>query len=540
MEKVFIFGHKKPDTDSVTASITLSYLKNMMGLKTEPRILGELNTETTFVLDYFKQQVPAYLNDVRVQVKDIDYLKNYSLRKEDSILKGFKKMNENVIGTIPIVDEKNNFLGIVSMKDIAKKQFSTDICHLKTSYQNILDTLEATEVLKFNQEIEGDLLIASYRSTTFIQQIKVDPTTILILGDRHSIIEHVVKQKIKLIILTGNAQIKEEHLQMARDNKINIVRTEHNTFTVSRLISLTNYLETILLSDNVVSIEEQQDLHDFIDLINKNKYSNYPVLTPDNKCLGILKAGDANNRRRKKVILVDHNESIQSADGLEEAEIVEIVDHHKIGTIGTSSPINFRNMPVGSSNTIIYQLYLENDIEIPKKMAGLMLSGIISDTLLFRSPTTTELDRKAVAELSKIAELDYEVYGMEMLQAGASLVGKTKEEILFMDFKNFTIDDYKIGVGQVTTFNIDNFMKDKEEYVTLINRVAEQQDYKIVALFVTDILKNGSYLFYNEKSAEILDNAFGISDIYEGYYLQDIISRKKQMIPNIMNTLEHK
>lgn len=540
MEKVFIFGHKKPDTDSVTASITLSYLKNMMGLKTEPRILGELNTETTFVLDYFKQQVPAYLNDVRVQVKDIDYLKNYSLRKEDSILKGFKKMNENVIGTIPIVDEKNNFLGIVSMKDIAKKQFSTDICHLKTSYQNILDTLEATEVLKFDQEIEGDLLIASYRSTTFIEQIKVDPTTILILGDRHSIIEHVVKQKIKLIILTGNAQIKEEHLQMARENKINIVRTEHNTFTVSRLISLTNYLETILLSDNVVSIEEQQDLHDFIDLINKNKYSNYPVLTPDNKCLGILKAGDANNRRRKKVILVDHNESIQSADGLEEAEIVEIVDHHKIGTIGTSSPINFRNMPVGSSNTIIYQLYLENDIEIPKKMAGLMLSGIISDTLLFRSPTTTELDRKAVAELSKIAELDYEVYGMEMLQAGASLVGKTKEEILFMDFKNFTIDDYKIGVGQVTTFNIDNFMKDKEEYVTLINRVAEQQDYKIVALFVTDILKNGSYLFYNEKSAEILDNAFGISDIYEGYYLQDIISRKKQMIPNIMNTLEHK
>lgn len=540
MEKVFIFGHKKPDTDSVTASITLSYLKNMMGLKTEPRILGELNTETTFVLDYFKQQVPAYLNDVRVQVKDIDYLKNYSLRKEDSILKGFKKMNENMIGTIPIVDEKNNFLGIVSMKDIAKKQFSTDICHLKTSYQNILDTLEATEVLKFNQEIEGDLLIASYRSTTFIEQIKVDPTTILILGDRHSIIEHVVKQKIKLIILTGNAKIKEEHLQMARDNQINIVRTEHNTFTVSRLISLTNYLETILLSNNVVSIEEQQDLHDFIDLINKNKYSNYPVLTPDNKCLGILKAGDANNRRRKKVILVDHNESIQSADGLEEAEIVEIVDHHKIGTIGTSSPINFRNMPVGSSNTIIYQLYLENDIEIPKKMAGLMLSGIISDTLLFRSPTTTELDRKAVVELSKIAELDYEVYGMEMLQAGASLVGKTKEEILFMDFKNFTIDDYKIGVGQVTTFNIDNFMKDKEEYVTLINHVAEQQDYKIVALFVTDILKNGSYLFYNEKSAEILDNAFGISDIYEGYYLQDIISRKKQMIPNIMNTLEQK
>ncbi len=540
MEKIFVFGHKKPDTDSVTASIALSHLKKSMGINAEPRALGEPNTETKFVLDYFKVPRPAYLNDVRVQVKDIDYLKNYSARKEDSILAGFKKMNENITGTLPVVDAKNHFLGIVSMKDIAKKQFSPDICHLKTSYENILDTLEGEEVLKFDTEIEGDLLIASYRSTTFIEQIKVDPFTILIMGDRHSIIEYVIQNRIKLIILTGNAEIKEKHLAVARENQINIIRTESNTFTVSRLIGLANYLETILISDKVICVEEQQDLHDFIDLVNKNKYSNYPVLTPDNKCLGILRAGDANNRRRKKVILVDHNEAIQSADGLEEAEIVEIVDHHKIGTIGTTSPINFRNMPVGSSNTIIYQLYLENKIEIPSKIAGLMLSGIISDTLLFRSPTTTELDKIAVQELAEIAGIDYEKYGMDMLQAGASLDGKTKEEILFMDFKNFTIDDYKVGVGQVTTFNIDSFISEKEEYANLINRVAEQQEYQIVALFVTDILKNGSYMFYNEKAAEILDNAFGIEQIEEGYYLQDVISRKKQMIPNIMNALEHK
>lgn len=540
MEKIYVFGHKKPDTDSITASITLSYLKNQLGMNTRPRCLGEINNETKFVLQYFHVPTPKYLNDVRVQIKDLQYLKNYSAKKEDSILKGFNQMNENIIGTLPIVDEDNNFLGIASMKDIAKKAIGSDILDLYTSYDNILATLDAETILKFDEQIKGKLLIASYRSTTFIENIKIDPSTILIVGDRHSIIEYAVNNHAKMIILTGNAEIKQEHIDIAKHNKINIVRTNNNTFTVSRLISLANYLETILLRDNVITFEENQVLSDFLDTANKYKYSNYPILNSNHKYMGIARMSDANIHNRKKVILVDHNEAVQSADGLEEAEIIEIVDHHKIGTIGTALPINFRNMPVGSSNTIIYQLYKENNIEVPREIAGLMLSGIISDTLLFRSPTTTNLDKETVMELSAIANIDYEVYGMEMLKAGATFKGKTKEEIIYMDFKNFTIDDKKVGVGQVTTFNIDEIMEEKEEYVKLINEIAENNGYQIVALFATDIIKNGSYMFYNDSAKDIIDRAFGIENIYQGYYLENIVSRKKQIIPNIMNSLENK
>lgn len=540
MEKIYVFGHKKPDTDSITASISLSYLKNKLGMNTRPRCLGELNNETKFVLKYFHTPAPKYLNDVRVQIKDLHFLKNYSARKEDSILKGFHQMNENIIGTLPVVDEDNNFLGIASMKDIAKKSIGTDIYDLFTSYQNILDTLEAESILKFDQEIKGKLLIASYRSTTFIENIKIDPSTILIVGDRHSIIEYAVNNQAKMIILTGGAEIKEQHVELAKQNHINIVRTNHDTFTVSRLIGLANYLETILLTDNVVTFDEKQVISDFLETANKYKYSNYPILNANHKYLGIARMSDANIKSRKKVILVDHNEASQSADGLEEAEIIEIVDHHKIGTIGTSAPINFRNMPVGSSNTIIYQLYQEHSVEIPKEIAGLMMSGIISDTLLFRSPTTTKFDQEAVKKLAQIAEVDYQTYGMEMLKAGASFQGKTKEEIIYMDFKNFTIDEKKIGVGQVTTFNIEEIMREKEEYVALINQIAENNDYELVALFATDIIQNGSYMFYNKGAKDILDQAFGIEQIEEGYYLQDVVSRKKQIIPNIMNVLDNK
>ena len=240
------------------------------------------------------------------------------------------------------------------------------------------------------------------------------------------------------------------------------------------------------------------------------------------------------------MILVDHNEESQSVDGLEEAEIVEIVDHHKIGTIGTSLPINFRNMPVGSTNTIIYMLFKENHVEIPSHIAGLMLSGIISDTLLFRSPTTTETDKKVVKELAKIANIDYEKYGMDMLKAGASLKGKTKEEILYMDFKNFTIDSKKVGVGQIVTLNIDEIESEKDEYIKLINNVALNNDYYIVALFATDIIQNGSYIYYNDNAKDILDNCFDVKELKQGCYLEGVVSRKKQMIPNIMDAIENK
>ncbi len=540
MEKIYIFGHKKPDTDSVTASIALSYLKNQLGFSTTPRVLGDVNNETKFVLQYWKVKEPKYLNDVSLQIKDIQYLKDFHMNGKYSIMDGLNYMNEQLVSTLPIVDNYNKFKGLVSMKDIAKSQIMGDINQVNTSYSNLIKSLSAEEILKFDEEIKGNILVASYRSTTFIENVKLEPDTILIVGDRHSVIEYAIASKIKMIILTNNSEIKDHHLKQAELNGVNIIRSPYDTFKTSRKIGLANYLDNISFLDSVISFQEEEDLKDFVDFASKTKYSNYPILNKNNECLGILRLSDINDKKRKQVILVDHNEPIQSVDGLEEAEIIEIVDHHKIGTIGTSTPINFRTMTVGSSNTIIAMLYKENHIEIPSHIAGLMLSGIISDTLLFKSPTTTNLDIETVIDLSKIANIDYEKYGMEMLKAGASLKGKTKEEVLYMDFKNFTIDNDKIGVAQIFITNIEEIMTEKDEYVALIDSVAQHNDYKIVVLFATDIITNGSYMFFNHKAKDILDNAFDLQNIEQGHYLPDVVSRKKQIIPNIINALEKK
>lgn len=540
MEKIYVLGHKKPDTDSIAAAISLSNLKNELGIPAEPRTLGNLNNETKFALDYFNETEPKYLNDVKLQVKDTKYIKNYFLNSNQSIYDGYNYMNQFNIGNLPLINEDGTFTGLISMKDIAKYQMKEELNHLNASYDNILKVLNGESILKFDDNFDIKILTASYRSTRFIETVNIDEKMGLIVGDRHSIIEYAVNNKAKLIVLTGNSEIKDIHLDIAKKNKVNIIRTNYDSFTTSRKIWLSNYLNTIIENQNIICFNEEDTVDDVMDKTKRFKYSNYPIINKDNKCLGLMRISDINDATRKKVILVDHNEAIQSVDGLEEAEIVEIIDHHKIGTLGTSLPINFRNMPLGSSNTIIYLLYKENQIKISKNIAGLMLSGIISDTLLFRSPTTTDIDRKAANELATIAEVDLEKYGMELLKAGSSLKGKSKEDILFMDFKNFTIEDKKVGIGQITTFDISEIESEKEEYVALINQMAENNDYYALALFATDIIKNGSYIYYNEQAKEVFANSFDINELKEGSYIDGCVSRKKQFIPSIINTIEKK
>lgn len=539
-ERVLVFGHKKPDTDSITGSITLAYLKNELGMNAEARVLGNPNNETKFVLDYFNIPTPRYLNDIKTKIKDIDFLRDYAAKSTDSIYNGFLQMTNQEIGAIPLVDDDKKLMGMVSLKDIAKGLFSGDITKLCTSYTNIINTLNAEEILKYNDNIEGEIVIASYRSATFIETVDLNPSSILIVGDRYSIIEYAILKKVQMIILTGKNMLAPELVEEAKKNKINVIYAKDDTFETSRKIGMANFLQSIMTAQDIITISLKDDIKDFIDITKRHKYSNYPVINDNNDYIGLIRLSDITDVKKRKVILVDHNEAVQSADGLEEAEVIEIVDHHKIGTMGTNMPISFRNMPLGSSNTIISMLYKENNIEIPKNMAGLMLSGIISDTLLFKSPTTTQLDIDTANELAKIANININEYGMEMLKAGSSLKGKTKEEILYTDFKNFTIEEKKIGIGQITTFNIDEILKDKDEYINLINEVATNNDYYIVALFATDIIKNGSYMLYNENAAEVLDNCFDIENISEGYYLDGCVSRKKQIIPRIMNTLEKK
>lgn len=534
MENIYVFGHRNPDTDSVCGAIALSYLKRQLGFRTIPAILSNINNETKYALDYFNVNTPMFLNDVKLKIKDVNYRKNYFIDENKSILEAYNKMIEEDISKIPVVSLKNTFIGVLAMKDIAKYLIVNKNNNLNTTYDDILKTINGTELLKFDNDINGNTLVASYKSTTFMDNIKLDNNNILIVGDRHSIIEYAINSKIKLLILTGNSDIKKKHLAIAKKNNVNIIRTNLSTIETAQKINLTNTISSMLTNKNILCIQETETLDNFISISNKTKYSYYPVVNKHNKCLGLLKMADIATKKRKKVILVDHNSYRQSVEGIEEADILEIVDHHNLGSIGTSMPINFRNMTVGSSNTIIYQIYKENNVKIPREIAGLMASGIISDTLLLTSPTTTDLDRTTLDELAKIAEIDYKAYGLEMLKKGASIDGKTKEELIYQDFKTYPFNDSKIGIGQISTTDPELFIKDTNEYQDLLNNIAKNNGYQVLAFFVTDILNNGSYVFYNEASKTILENGFNLKDLKPAQFLKGVVSRKLQIIPAIM------
>ena len=538
MEKIYIFGHKKPDTDAVTSAISLSYLKNQLGFNTEPYILGNINNETKYVLKYFNINKPKYLNDVKLQIKDINYNKNYYLPEDATIYDAYSYMEKNKISGLPIVNVDNTLVGMVTLKDITKEIIDNIMRDLNTSYNNILKTINGQTILKFDDDLKGNILIATYKSESFIKNIELNSDSILIVGDRYSIMDYAIESKVKLIIITGNNNIADDLLEKAKINKVNIIRTSYDTFNVAKLIELSSYISTIINANSYTCFDENDFVNNFIEISDKLKYTNYPIINKKGKCLGLLRINDISDKTRKKVILVDHNDHLQSVDGLEEAEIIEVIDHHNIGNINTPNPINFRAMSVGSTNTIIYYLFKENNIEIPKDIAGLMISGIISDTLLFNSPTTTTLDKEVAKELSKIAQIDINTYGMDMLRAGTSIKGKTINEILYTDFKEYTVNNKKIGVGQIFTMNFDEIKHDLDKFVDLIEETAKNNNYNMINLYITDIINKGSYVLYNEDSKLTLENALNIDNLYQGYYIDGIVSRKKQVMPYIIEELE--
>lgn len=538
MSKVYIFGHQRPDTDAITAAITLSYLKNKLGMETEPRALGHVNDETKYVLDYFKVKEPKYLNDVRLQIRDVNYHKGFMKNEKCTIKEVYDYLTENSITGVPIVDKNNYFLGIVTLKDIAREIINGDFNKLDSTYDNLIKTLDGEEITKFDDEIDGNIIVASYKSQTFFDNIALTNQDILLVGDRHQIHEYAISSKVKLLIVTGNLEIDEKHIKLAKENKVNIIRTSLDTFNASKMIGLSNEIKTIL-HENSISFKEKDFYDDFIEETKKLKHNNYPVVDSHNKCLGLIRITDIVEKNAKKVILVDHQEFEQSAPGIEEADIIEIVDHHKISNVSTKIPINFRNMAVGSSNTIIHELYKENNIDIPNDMAGLMISGILSDTLILQSPTTTELDRKVVEELAEQLKIDYKEYAVNMFKAGTSLKGKSKEEIITTDLKTFTSsNDVKFAVAQIFTLDIDSINNDIDEYISELERINESLGCKFTMMCITDVIKNGSYVLYTEEAKDVLESGFNISPFNQMTYIDGLASRKKQMVPPILEELE--
>lgn len=538
-ETIYIFGHKNPDTDSICAAIGLSYLKNKLGYKTIPAALGSVNAETKFALNYFGFKVPYHLNDVRLQIRDVNYHKNCFIDKNLSIKDAFDFMNKYSLTGIPVVHNKNKYYGYVSLKEIAKELINGDYHHIDTSFGNILNILKGTKIVKCDKEISGNVIASTYSEEAFIKRVHLNDSYILISGDREHIHEYAIDKKVKLLILVAGATLNDKLKEKAIKNKVNVISTKFNSYEVGNLISLSNYIRNFVRNESdYVTFNEVDYLSDFIELSKTLKHTNYPIINKNNECTGVLRLTDLNKLDRKKVILVDHNNFTQSVDGLEEAEILEIIDHHNVGDISTKKPINFRNNVCGSVSTIIYNMYKENNVRIPENIAGLLASAIISDTLLLTSPTTTEIDKLALEDLGNIAKINYKEYGMELLKAGMSLKGLTNEELLHKDFKTYKVDEHLIGIGQILISDYKSFKKKEKDVVEFLNNEASLHKFKVLALFVTDIFDKKSYCLFNESASDIIKTSFKLDEVYEGVMLNGVVSRKIQIAPYIMDALD--
>ena len=533
----YIFGHKNPDTDTVCSSIALSYLKNELGGKTVPKVLGNINEETKFVLNYFNIPVPNYLNDVRVRIKNIKYDKKAYINENSSINAAFKLMQKQNITAIPLIDEKKKLTGYVTLKEIARYLINGNKEMVSTTLDNIVETLDAKIIIKKDDVIAGDILIAGLQDKTIRKEVELSEKDILIVGDRYKVLEYAISCKVKLIILPLNIELDKKILTKAEQNNVNIIATALNSYQIANKIILSNYIKGINTNRNPVTVYNDDYFTDFKTMTHKINHTNYPIINNKNECLGLIRLTGPNEYEKQKVILVDHNNLAQSVDGIEEADILEIIDHHNLGAIGTTVPINFRSKPVGCTATMIYDMFIEEKVPIPKNIAGIMLSAILSDTLLLTSPTTTEDDRFVAVKLANIAKVDIDNYGTEMLKAASSIVGKSVEELIKMDFKSFVVGSKNLGIGQIMTMDFDTVKEKIDEFVNKLNEMANT-NYSNVVIFVTDIIKNGSYVIYDEKSESIIADSFGIKNIHQGIFLPKLVSRKKQILPSILNTID--
>lgn len=535
----FIFGHKSPDTDTVCSSIALSYLKNALGDKTVPKVLGNINNETKFVLDFFKVNVPSYLNDVRVRIKNVKYDKKAYINENRSIDEAFKLMQKQNITAIPLVDDKKMLTGYVTLKELAKYLINGNREEVYTTLDNIIETINAKVIVKCDDIIKGTTLIAGLSFKALEQAFLLNSDDILIVGDRYKVLDYAIKSKVKLVILPLNINLEKKIIKKAEANGVNIIASELDSFQIATKITLSNFIKNININKNPVTVHNDDYFTDFKMMTHKINHTNYPVINKKGECLGLIRLTGPNDYDKQKVILVDHNNLAQSVDGIEEADILEIIDHHNLGAIGTNVPINFRSKPVGCTSTMIYEMFIQEKVNIPSDIAGLMLSAILSDTLLLTSPTTTEDDKNAAVKLANIAKVDMDKYGLEMIKAASSIEGMSVKDLIKSDFKNYVVGSKNLGIGQVMTLDFDRIKENIDEYVHVLDEMVDT-NYNVVVIFITDIIKNGSYVIYNTKASDLIEDAFGLKNVHEGLFLPKMVSRKKQILPSILSVMEEK
>ena len=542
-EKIYVIGHKNPDTDSICSAIAYADLRQKVtGQVHEAKRAGHVNDETAYVLDRFGVEAPKLLTDVRLQVRDLDIHEMPGLKPNASIRDTWERMRQEQAKTLPIVKD-DELVGVVSTGDIAKSYMdvydSEILSKARTQYRNIVKTLDGTMITgnEHGYFMRGKVAIGA--SSPNLMEEFIEKDDLVILGDLEEAQACAVNIDASCMVICKDAEVSPKLIQKAKEQSIVIIQTPYDTFTTARLINQSIPVKFYMTSGPLTMFRMNDYVDDIKDIMAKKRFRDFPILDRHGRFKGFISRRRFLGASKKKVILVDHNERSQAVDGIEEAEIIEIIDHHRLGDIETVSPITFRNQPVGCTATIINQMYEENEIEVPREIAGLLCGAIISDTILFRSPTCTPLDERTAKKLAKISDIDLEQMAQEMFNAGSNLKGKSAEDICFQDFKQFTVNDTIFGVGQITSMSKEELAAIRDMMTEHLPKVLEAHNLNMIYFMLTDILAESTELLCVGTGARgIALSAFDLPDNAKSLILKGVVSRKKQLIPVLVETMQ--
>ena len=546
--KTMVIGHRNPDTDSICSAICYANLKQAVtGEEYMPARAGHVNGETQFVLDYFGAEEPQLVEDVRTQVRDIEIRKTKGVADNISLKRAWNIMQENNVVTIPSVREDGTLEGLITVGDITKTYMniydSSILSKANTQYSNIIETLEAELIIGSAEAYvdQGKLLIAA--ANPDLMEFYIEPHDLVILGNRYESQLCAIEMGADCIIVCEGAAVSMTIKKIAQERGCTIIATTYDTYTAARLINQSMPISYFMTREHLITFNSDDYIDEIREVMASKRHRDFPILDKDGYYLGMISRRNLLGAKGKQVILVDHNEKNQAVAGIENAEILEIIDHHRLGTIQTMSPVFFRNQPLGCTATIIYQMYQEAGIKVEPKIAGLLCSAIVSDTLLFRSPTCTPVDEMAARALADIAGIDIEKYAMEMFSAGSNLKDKSDEEIFYQDFKRFTSGKVTIGVGQITSLNGGELDKLKGRMEAFMEKALENNGLNMIFFMLTNILTETTELICEGQGALQLAGKAFHQDIElleeEGLKepvlrLPGVVSRKKQLIPELM------
>ena len=542
-KKVYVIGHKNPDTDSICSAIAYANLKNKItGEKYIAKRAGEVNGETAYVLDKFQVSVPSLLDNVHLQVKDMDIRHIEGVSGHMSIKDAWARMKDENIKTLPVT-RGEKLEGLITIGDIATSYMevydNNILATARTQYRNIVKTLDGT-LISGNEHgyfLNGKVVIAA--SSPDLMENFIEKDDLVILGNRYESQLCAIEMDASCLVICQGANISKTIKKMAEERDIVIIQTPHDTFTAARLINQSIPVKYFMSRDNLEIFHLNDYVEHVKEVMSKTKYRDFPILDNKGKFCGFLSRRRLMTSRKKQVILVDHNEKSQAVNGIEEAEVQEIIDHHRLGGLETIGPVYFRNQPVGCTATIVYQMYQEEGVEVEPVIASLLCSAIISDTLMFRSPTCTPLDERSARKLAEIAGIDIEKLALEMFNAGSNLKGKTAEEICFLDFKQFTVNDINFGVGQISSMSAEELREIKTEVSAYLEQARKTQGLDMIFFMLTNIVAESSELLCAGNGArEKMISAFDLKGNPEMIELKGVVSRKKQLVPTLVSALQ--